>query len=242
MLHSQATQLTFGEETPIELDTQDGVFTPNATTAVFLSAIEEYLSQPCKVLDLGSGTGVVGITLAQKGLVAGSLRASDIGETAVQCIRKNCEKYNIEVDARVGSLFEPWQGEKFDCIADLVSVIAEGAAKISPWYNGISCAAGVDGADLVVEILETAPQHLTDQGKIFFPIISLANVDRVLAAAKANFTHVEFLKREQWPLPQSMYDHMDTLLALKEQGHILLEKKFGTIICYTEIYVAYNQK
>ncbi len=241
MEHLKQDKFGLDDGADLLLDTLPGVFTPNTTTSIFVKAVSNHLTHPCKLLDLGSGSGSVGIGLALKGLVKPPLFASDISEKSVSCSRKNCSRYDISVEARVGSLLAPWQGEKFDCIADTVSGIAQEAARLSPWYSGVSCDAGEGGIKLTTEILRQAPDYLNEGGQLFFPVISLSNVDKALAVARENFRHVEFLAREEWPLPTSMYDHMEALDRLKEEGNILLDKKFGMVICFTDIYVAFNQ-
>lgn len=224
----------------ILLTMPSGVFLPTGTTAVLLKAVRTYVRKPGKVLDLGCGCGVIGIVLHQMGLVKAPLYASDLSEAAIDCMNKNAAFYHCPVIVKCGSLFEPWKDEKFDYIVNDVSGIAVDVAKVSPWYNNVSCESGVDGTSLVVEVLKEAPRYLNKGGLFFFPVISFSNVDKILTAARENFSHIEQLVCQEWPLPKEMHQHLATLKRLRERGYIQFEEKFGMVLWFTHIYVAYN--
>jgi len=226
--------------TELTLDIQSGVFIPTATTTSLISAVKNYVKKPGKLLDLGSGSGVVGIALALNQLVDFPLFASDLSDGAIECIDKNCKRYEVPVSVKGGALLEPWVGEKFDYIIDDISGVAEEAAKLSPWFNNVPCVSGIDGTDLTTQVLQNAPVHLNQNGLLFFPVISFSNVDKILDVARENFTNVELLHHEEWPMPKDMYQHLSILERMQEDGHIQYKDMFGMILCFTDIYVAYN--
>jgi len=222
----------------IELVTMPGVFTPNATTTLMIQALRNTTNWPAHVLELGCGTGVIGIALQEYGLVHSPLYASDLSESAVLCSRENYARYGCPADVRGGSLFEPWPGEKFDMIIDDISGIAQDVAKVSPWFQGVPCDTGKDGTDLVTEIIRQAPQHLKKDGRFFFPVLSLSNVDRLLRVAKEQFATIEKVGHQDWPLPTELMAHLPLLRQLRSEGSIILEERFGMVLCYTEVYCA----
>jgi len=218
----------------------NGVFIPTRTTKLLIKAVSGYVSKPGKMLDLGAGSGVIGISLYLKGLAKSPFYASDLSENAIDCMEKNAILHNLPIVIKRGALFEPWENEKFDYIIDDISGIAEKVATISPWYNNVPCQSGVDGTTLVVEVVKKAPEHLNVGGFFFFPVISFSNVNKILKAANENFSHVERLMHEKWPLPVEMKQHLGTLRRLKEEGNIEFDEKFGMVVYYTDVYVAYN--
>jgi 16S rRNA G1207 methylase RsmC len=222
----------------IALTFAPGVFTPNTTTNLLIQAVRNTISKPVSLLDLGCGTGVVGIALHLQGLIKTPLYASDLSKPAVLCSRVNFARYACPAEVRDGSLFAPWTGDKFDVIVDDISGIAQSVADVSPWFQGVPCDTGKDGVALVVEIIRNAPQHLNEGGRFFFPVLSLSNVDKLLLVAKECFGTVERVGRQDWPLPAELKPHMPLLRKLKAEGSIKLEEKFGMVLCYTEAYCA----
>jgi len=239
MTRSQTKSFIINNEKML-LDINDGVFIPTATTENLINSVKGFIKKPGITLDLGSGSGIVGISLFADGLIESKLHASDLSQNAVECIKKNCNRHGIPVDARQGSLFEPWQAYKFDYIVDDISGVSEKIAKVSPWFRNIPCISGNDGIDLTVQVLSQSKKYLNKNGYLFFPVISLSNTYSVMKTARNIFNNVELLKREEWPLPEDMYQHIDLLKGLKDDNRIQYEEKFGIIICHTDIYVAYD--
>jgi 16S rRNA G1207 methylase RsmC len=231
-------KISQGEE--LELKTASDVFMPNATTNLLIQAVRKLISEPVNMLDLGCGTGVVGIALHIQRLISGPIYASDLSDSAVHCSRENFEHYKCDAEVRCGSLFEPWLGKKFDVIVDDISGIAQSIAEVSPWFQGVPCDTGEDGVDLVVEIIRNAPKYLNENGHFFFPVLSLSNVDKILQVAKENFSTVVLVGRQDWPLPEELKAYLPLLKKLRDDGSIKLEEKFGMVLCYTEVYCATN--
>ena len=61
----QSTEIKFSVDADKEISLMSalGVFMPNATTNLLINAVKSTISKPVNVLDLGCGTGVVGIAL-----------------------------------------------------------------------------------------------------------------------------------------------------------------------------------
>jgi hypothetical protein len=212
------------------------VFKPNLTSALLIEATVPIAQDHHRLLDLGSGNGNVGLEIAKKcGL--NRIFSSDLDDATGQVVAEQSINYGIEVDHRIGSLFEPWCSEKFDLIIDDVSGVAEEIAIISPWFNGVPCASGESGTRLVAEVLAQSKDYLLPEGQIIFPIISLSNREDLLQVAGKHFRDVRLLRRSDWPLPPSMMPHLDLMRKLKKLGYANFTEKFGMIICYTEIYI-----
>ena len=94
-------------------------------------------------------------------------------------------------------------------------------------------------ASSVIEALEKAASYLNPGGFLFFPIVSLSNVDRIIKAAESKYGKVQRLIHKEWPMPKEMYEHRDLLKRLQEEGHIQVVEKFGMMIFFTDVYVAY---
>ena len=166
--------------------------------------------------------------------------ASDLNNNSLQCMSLNAKEHQCEIIIREGSIFEPWEGEKFDIIVDDISGVSDKVAKISDWFDSVPCNSGIGGDILTNKVLSQSKDYLNDGGVIFFPVISFSNVNSILSVASQYYENVDCVSRMEWILPQSMQDNLDVLKKLKKSGHIDYEDKFGTIVWYTEIYKAYN--
>lgn len=233
-------KFTFDEGRELLLLNDEDVFKPTGTTSALVNTVKSYLRKPSKLLDLGCGIGVTGLSLKMLGLVKDPLFASDISKKAIECMQVNAKEYDCDVIAKSGSIFDPWKGYKFDTIVNDISGVSQYVADISPWFNNVSCDSGPDGTKLTIEVLKKARNHLYEDGQIFFPVISLSDVKKIVETARIHFKVVKKLSSKDWPLPKEMYQYKNELEVLKEQGQIYFETKFGMIIWYTDIYVAYN--
>jgi methylase of polypeptide subunit release factors len=196
------------------------IFKPTGTSEALIKAVKPYLTTG-KLLDLGCGCGIVGRSLLKYGI---EVYASDIDPEAIISVGYPDE----EIITRSGSLFEPWELWKFDFIVDDVSGVAEDIP--NPWFHGVSCKSGKDGADLICKVIEQAPEHLEPNGKLFFPIVSLSNSNRILNHARKHFKEVKLLSHTKFPLPKEMQDYK------YPEGYT--KEKFGIKLFWTDIYLA----
>jgi len=221
-----------------DIKLKEGVFHPTGTSDQIIKSVSANMVNPGKILDLGCGSGVVGFALHLLGKSEGLLYASDLSDEAVLLIEENATNLEIPVVARQGSIFSPWENEFFDYIVDDISGIAEEVAEISPWFSKTSCRSGEDGTDLVVEAITQSPKHLNMNGKLFFPVLSLSNGDKIIETANSIFNKVTMIGHKDWRLPDEMTKHMDTLVDLRSRGLINFKEKYGWVLWSTDIYMA----
>jgi len=232
-----------GSKETLSFELKKGVFHPTDTSSILIDACGKAIASPKKILDLGCGCGLVGITLAKMGLCKGPLYVSDLSEEAVDLARKNANSMSVECVAKCGSLFEPWRGEKFDVIVDDVAGISDDIARISTWYpEGVSCDAGRDGARWIVRIIEESREYLTEGGMLIFPVLSLSNEDKIIDALNIAYSSHEIVAKKDWFLPDAIAERQDILMPLISDGSIKCRKKYGKWIWHTHIYKANAQE
>lgn len=215
-------------------------FIPTATSDFIIKSALNYISNKSNLLDLGCGVGIVGISLYKMNLVK-KLFSSDISIPATNMCRINSENHNVENEVRTGSVFEPWKGMSFDNIVDDVSGISKHIAAISPWFSNVACDSGDDGTDLTIQILNEASEYLNDNGKLFFPVISLSNHKKIIETANLVFKNVKKISSNKWFLPDEIStNHSEYIYDLKNSGFIDFEEKFGKKISFTDIYMVNN--
>lgn len=231
----------------IAINVYDDVFYPTETSKMFIDFFkkhQEFNDENKTILDLGCGSGVVGIILKATGY-ENLFFASDISENAKLNVLENAKLNNVEITAKDGSLFEPWIGEKFNIIVDDISGIAEDIAKVSEWFGeDISCDSGKDGTLLTKNVLAESKNYLKNDGVIFFPVLTLSNATSIIEYANTIFDSVEEVMRKSFYLPKDFSDKYNNLIVeLSEKGHIQVEYKFGMYIWETIIYKAsFNKK
>ena len=137
------------------------------------------------VMDLGTGTGAVSVSLAVEG-VCTRILATDISEKALDLARLNAQRHGVEelLDFRRGSLFEIVASEEvFDVIVSNPPYVATGERaglqpEIQDWEPSEALFAGEDGLDIICPLILGAPEHLIDGGLLALEV-GLGHVERV---------------------------------------------------------------
>ncbi len=109
-------------------------------------------------LDLGTGSGILALYLS---LHAERVVATDISQRAAAFTRFNAALNGRDIDVRVGSLFEPVAGERFDLItSNPPFVISPSSTKTRLEYRD----SGWRGDGLIPRIIRDSVGHLTTGG------------------------------------------------------------------------------
>jgi len=218
------------------------IFQPNLTSQLSIETAISEIRDNFKVLDLGCGCGIIGIAVMENfsNII---MCCSDLHKKSIEVTKNNFFQHSLQADIRVGNLFEPWKGKKFDYIINDVSGISSLVAKKSPWFGDkVPCDSGEDGSNLALSIITKAPIFLTQNGSIQIPLISLSNVKKIIKLAEENFSEVKIIKSKDWFLPKEMENIKDIMYKLKSKNHIYFEEKFGKIVCTTSIAVCKKPK
>lgn len=216
------------------------VFRPTGTSQLIIEAAKKILKPKKKILDLGCGSGVIGITLAKELKIKSKIFFSDISKKACDNTAQNCKKFKIKNEIKIGSILKPWLNYKFDYIISDVAAVAEKASQISPWYKNCVNNSGEDGTKHIIEIFKTIKNHLNKNGIFIFPIISLSNEKKIIKELEKQFKYYKKIKSQIWPLPLQMSKNIKLLKNLKKRGIINFENKSGILTFKTDIYFAKN--
>ncbi|MDF1487681.1 DUF7059 domain-containing protein [Tessaracoccus caeni] len=112
-------------------------------------------------LDLGTGCGVQSLHLARH---AERIVATDLNERAVELARLTLALSGAEADLRVGSLFEPVAGERFDLIVSNPPYVMSPPSEDTETL--VYRETNLLGDGLVEAIVRQAPAHLTPGGRL----------------------------------------------------------------------------
>jgi release factor glutamine methyltransferase len=127
-------------------------------------------SQAASILDLGTGSGCIAITLARLRPRA-RIVATDISIQALAIATENAAQHDVQhIEFREGSWFDPVEGERFDLVVSNPPYVVEHDAHLSQGdlrfepYGAL--VAGSDGFAMLRNIVQSAPKHLRDAGSL----------------------------------------------------------------------------
>jgi release factor glutamine methyltransferase len=149
------------------------VLIPRADTETLIDTALEKLTQraPHDVLDLGTGSGCLAITIAHERSAA-RVTAVDVSAAALNVARDNAVAIGVDVEFVQGTWFEPLAGCRFDLIVSNPPYVATGDPHL---HQGDLCfepaaalASGKDGLTDIRKIVAGAPAYLRAGGWLLF--------------------------------------------------------------------------
>lgn len=127
-----------------------------------------------RILDLGTGSGIIAVTLALE-KPAARVMAVDVSPEALDVARGNAERLGARVDFRLGSWFGPVAGERFDLIVSNPPYVALDDPHLElnglPFEPQLALTDGVaegNGLSCIRAIVGGAPSHLMPGGWLLF--------------------------------------------------------------------------
>lgn len=221
----------------VRLHHDPAVFAPTLTTRFLTDQVDLARLPGSTVLDLGCGSGPIGIAAALCG--AREVHAIDLQADACALARRNAALNGVtdRVTVVQGDLFDPVGERRFDLIVDDVSGVAEEVARISGWFPGEVPSGGADGTRHAVRMLQAAPAHLARGGYLLFPLLSLSRMQEVLRVAREAFgDRVRRVASKRVPFNQALRRHAELLDRLKREGWVNFEqvrsRRFWTLDIY----------
>ena len=171
-----------------------------------------------RILDLGCGAGLVGITAARRGH---QVVAADVLELCCRVTRSNALLNGVRdrVETRQGDLFRPVAGERFALIAANPPQMPTPPDRewpddtTSQMHDG-----GPDGWSLLARIIREAPAHLAPGGRLAVTLFGFLGVERALAQFRAAGLAPRILAREIQPFPRLARERLEHIRRLDGDG------------------------
>lgn len=147
---------------------------PETEELVHLCLNTNELSQPLKVLDIGTGTGAIALTL--KRLAPNwQVSAVDISAAALEVAKENAKDQGLTVNFYLGDLVEPVAAEQFDIIISNPPYISHGEweemdESVRTHEPKLALFAEQDGLDIYQRLSRELSGVIKPQGKIYLEI------------------------------------------------------------------------
>ena len=153
------------------------------TTQLCIRQLKKYVTPGCSVLDVGTGSGILGITALKLG--AGSVFGTDLDDNAITAVGEN-----LEANAIDGAQFQVLQG----------NIIDDKAVQDAAGYGCYDIAVANILADVIILLQEEIPVHLKKGGIFITSGIIDMKEQAVLQAFSENpaFEVIEVTHQGEW--------------------------------------------
>lgn len=153
------------------------------TTQLCIRQLKKYVTPGCKVLDVGTGSGILGITALKLG--AGSVFGTDLDENAITAVGENMESNSID-----GQHFKVVQG----------NIIDDKEVQDMAGYECYDIAVANILADVIIMLQKEIPVHIKKDGIFITSGIINMKEEAVREAFAANdaFEVVEVTYQGEW--------------------------------------------
>ncbi|MGH7875167.1 MAG: peptide chain release factor N(5)-glutamine methyltransferase [Candidatus Binatia bacterium] len=158
--------------------------------------------RPLRILDIGTGSGAVAITLAKESPLA-ALWATDVSPAALEIARSNASRHGVaeRISFFCADLFRPFAAglDRFDLIASnppyvRSADIADLAPEVSQWEPRLALDGGADGLDFYRRFAAELSSCLTPGGAIAVEIAADTGAQVSELFVGAGYTKVEIFQ------------------------------------------------
>jgi len=181
----------------------ENVLIPRPETEILVETVLKLSSDDCTVLDLGTGSGAIVVTLAKQ-RSNWEFIASDISTEALAVAGKNAQQHEVEdrITFSQGDLFKVFQDAsmKFDCIVSNPPYIPSGdisslMPEVRDYEPRVAIDGGSTGLDVIERMLAEAAKFLAENGQLVFEFgYQQSDAVRNLIQSNPQYTGYEIIK------------------------------------------------
>ena len=211
----------------IRLEVPAGVAPPSAASQALLSAVAPEDLVGKRVLDLGCGSGYLGLGLLLRG--AALLWGSDNSSAAVACARRMAGRNSCAERAffRRADLFrEDPSGAPFDLVVTNPPRTPSGLIP-ADYAPRAAIDGGCWGDLFLLEIPRRARAYLAPEGVVYMPVSNVANPAGVKGRIAASYRNWEVVAQWEYPLKGYWLERGDVLADLAARGKAELLQRQG---------------
>lgn len=184
---------------------------PRPETEEWQDRVLKYLPQnPLKVIDIGTGTGILGITHKLE-RPEDKVTITDISKEALLVAKENAQRLKADVSFELGNLLEPVSGQQFDVILCNPPYISENEVDVMDrsvldYEPKGALFAADEGLAIYKELALFLPKHLKTGAKVFLEI----GYQQGPQVAKIMEEHLQEATVEIW----QDFNHLDRVVAI----------------------------
>jgi len=156
----------------------ESVYPPELDTALMLRCLRSAQPAGKRVLDVGTGSGALAVAAALWG--ASEVVATDVNPLCELAVQVNSQRYGVQVEFRLGDLFQPVRGERFELITFNPPYLAEEPRDLA----SAAWAGGPRGRRLIDRFVEGVGEHLTPGGAALLLQAESNGLDETLNLAR----------------------------------------------------------
>ena len=186
-----------------------------------------------RVLDVGTGSGVLAIMAALRGA---RVEATDTDRRAIQAAEKNAQLNGVSVDFHLGALFAGITGAFDAILANLPNEIVAPAhlAKLGEAEARVF-AGGERGNEVILSLIAEAARHMHASSRVYLPVHTLTDHHATLRAALRGFT-ARLVSLSPLPVKPFVTEHLAFYRKLDEEGVIHIYREGDRWFSYGYVY------
>lgn len=158
----------------LDFEVSPGVLIPRHDTESLVQEAVNRCPSRAAILDIGVGSGCIAVALA-KTCPDAHVYGVDPSPKALELAQKNADRHGVTVTFVQGSLFEPFEGQKFDLIVSNppyipTAEIAGLQPEVRDYEPREALDGGTDGLDFYRRIIPVAPSCLEKGGWLLLEV------------------------------------------------------------------------
>ena len=150
----------------VKITNFEGVYEPAEDSYLFVNRIPEIKGS---VLEIGCGTGIIGISLAIRGC---EVTAIDLNPNAVEATRFNSKINNVQLEILEGNMFSPIKNRTFDSIVCNPPYLPPLDEPYNDPRLALAVEGGPTGSEFTLELLKHAVNYLNPNGSVYLLLSS----------------------------------------------------------------------